>query len=145
VESDQKLHPIMNLGIQMPRVVLFFFILINIFLLTSPIAYSANIKGNHVILRTLDKVTAITKDYKVAVGDDLRYGSLTISVKNCQRTPPEEIPETYAFIQIDDLILSGEGEDGKQERIFSGWMLSSSPAASALDHSVYDVWVLACI
>jgi hypothetical protein len=65
-------------------------------------------------------------------------------VKNCQKTPPEEIPETYAFIQIDDLKLGSQREDSKQERVFSGWMLSSSPAISALDHSVYDVWVLAC-
>ena len=105
VASDQKLHQIMNLGVPMTRVVLFIFVLFNTFLLLSPFAYSANMQGNHVILRTLDKVTAITEDYRVAVGDDLRYGSLTISVKNCQRTPPEEIPETYAFIQIDDLIL----------------------------------------
>ena len=101
-------------------------------------------QGKHVILRTLDKVTAITEDYRVAVGDELRYGSLTISVKNCQKTPPEEIPETYAFIQIDDLTLDSERETDKQERVFSGWMLSSSPAISALDHSVYDVWVLDC-
>ena len=65
-------------------------------------------------------------------------------MKNCQKTPPEEIPETYAFIQIDDLILDSERETDKQERVFSGWMLSSSPAISALDHSVYDVWVLDC-
>jgi len=27
---------------------------------------------------------------------------------------------------------------------FSGWMFSSSPAVSAMDHAVYDVWVLEC-
>ena len=134
----------MNLGVPMTRVVLFIFVLFNTLLLLSPFAYSTNMQGKHVILRTLDKVTAITKDYRVAVGDELRYGSLTISVKNCQKTPPEEIPETYAFIQIDDLTLDSEREADKQERIFSGWMLSSSPAISALDHSVYDVWVLDC-
>ena len=134
----------MNLGVPMTRLVLFIFVLFNTFLLLSTFAYSANTQGKHVMLRTLDKVTAITEDYRVAVGDELRYGSLLISVKNCQKTPPEEIPETYAFIQIDDLKLGSQREDAKQERVFSGWMLSSSPAISALDHSVYDVWVLAC-
>jgi hypothetical protein len=29
--------------------------------------------------------------------------------------------------------------------VFSGWMVASSPALSALDHPRYDVWVLNCI
>jgi hypothetical protein len=28
--------------------------------------------------------------------------------------------------------------------VFSGWMLASSPALSALDNPRYDVWVLGC-
>ncbi|PZO87150.1 MAG: hypothetical protein DI626_04710, partial [Micavibrio aeruginosavorus] len=28
---------------------------------------------------------------------------------------------------------------------FSGWMFASSPALSAMDHPVYDVWVLDCL
>ena len=29
--------------------------------------------------------------------------------------------------------------------IFSGWMFASSPALSAMNHPVYDVWVIDCI
>ena len=29
-------------------------------------------------------------------------------------------------------------------RLFSGWMFASSPAVSALEHPVYDVWVTDC-
>ena len=28
--------------------------------------------------------------------------------------------------------------------LFSGWMFASSPALSALEHPVYDVWVIDC-
>lgn len=107
-------------------------------------AAAENLKGNAVILRTLDKVTATTKDYTVKIGDELKYGSLTVAVKHCEKKPPEDVPETYAFLQIDDLKLDGKGDDGKQERVFSGWMLASNPAISALDHSVYDIWVIDC-
>ena len=31
-----------------------------------------------------------------------------------------------------------------QDRLFTGWMFSSSPALSALEHPVYDVWLLEC-
>ncbi|MFT5180431.1 MAG: hypothetical protein ACI8S3_000304, partial [Alphaproteobacteria bacterium] len=29
--------------------------------------------------------------------------------------------------------------------LFSGWMFASSPALSALEHAVYDVWVVDCM
>ena len=103
-----------------------------------------NLKGTAVVLRTLDKVTATTKDYTVRVGDKLNYGSLTVNVRHCEKRPPEDIPETYAFLQIDDRKLDGKGKSGEIERVFSGWMLASKPAVSALDHGVYDVWVLDC-
>ena len=103
-----------------------------------------NLKGTAVVLRTLDKVTATTKDYTVRVGDKLNYGSLTVNVRHCEKRPPEDIPETYAFLQIDDRKLDGKGKSGEVERVFSGWMLASKPAVSALDHGVYVVWVLDC-
>ena len=33
---------------------------------------------------------------------------------------------------------------GAAHRAFSGWMFASSPAFSALEHPVYDVWVIDC-
>ena len=107
-------------------------------------AMAENLTGNAVVLRTLDKVTATTEDYTVKIGDKLTYGSLTVAVKHCEKRPPEDVPETYAFLQIDDLKLDGKGDDGQEERVFSGWMLASNPAISALDHSVYDIWVIDC-
>jgi len=109
-----------------------------------PVAPSGNLKGNAVVLRTLDKVTATTEDYTVKIGEELTYGSLTVAVKHCEKRPPEDVPETYAFLQIDDLKRNGKGDDGQEDRVFSGWMMASNPAISALDHAVYDIWVIDC-
>jgi len=103
-----------------------------------------NLKGNAVVLRTLDKVTATTKDYTVQVGDVLEYGSLSIDAVHCEKRPPEEPPETYAFLKIKNTKLDGTGANGDKETLFSGWMFASRPAVSALDHGVYDVWVIDC-
>ena len=111
-----------------------------------------NLVGTAVVLRTLDKVTATTKDYTVQIGETLDYGNLSITARHCEKKPPTEIPETYAFLQIKETQLNGEGkiveasdeEDDAQETIFSGWMFGSDPAISALDHRVYDVWVIEC-
>ena len=122
----------------------------------SPLANAAdNLVGDKVVLRALDKVTATTQDYTVAVGDTLKYGSLEIDVKHCEKKRPEYVPETYAFLQV----FEGRGKDITQTvtiandgtevptdgKIFSGWMFASSPALSALEHGVYDIWVLDCI
>ena len=112
-------------------------------LLSAP-AQADNLKGTAVVLRTLDKVTATTKDYTVKLGDELQYGSLSIDAVHCEKRPPEEPPETYAFLKIKNTKLDGKGADGERETLFSGWMFASRPAVSALDHGVYDVWVIDC-
>ena len=63
---------------------------------------------------------------------------------HCEKRPPEEPPETYAFLKIKNTKLDGKGADGEKETVFSGWMFASRPAVSALDHGVYDVWVIDC-
>ena len=92
-----------------------------------------------VILRGLDKITGRAIDVAAPSGVPVRFGSLTITARYCYTVPPEEPPETNAFLQIDD---DRPGEPPK--RVFSGWMFASTPALSALEHPVYDVWVITC-
>jgi hypothetical protein len=91
------------------------------------------------VLQGLDKVTARISTIDAPVDDRIRFGTLSIVVRDCRKTPPEEPPETSAFLEIDDI---KRGED--PVRLFSGWMFASSPALSALEHPVYDVWVVGC-
>ena len=37
-----------------------------------------------------------------------------------------------------------DGPQAEGENIFRGWMFASSPALNALEHPVYDVWVINC-
>ena len=108
-------------------------------------AHAANLNGSAVMLRALDKVTATTQDYTVEIGDTLEYGSLSIDAVHCEKRPPEELPETFAFLKIRDVKLDGTGQETEEaDAVFSGWMFASRPALSALDHGVYDIWVIGC-
>lgn len=91
------------------------------------------------VLRTLDKVTARTATVAVPVGASHRFGTLSVTVQACQQTPPEEQPEAAAFLEIVD-----SPPERMAEMVFSGWMFASSPALSALQHPIYDVWVIGC-
>lgn len=100
--------------------------------------------GDTLVLRGLDKVTAETRDFEVGVGEEARFGSLTIAAHYCRKRPPEETPEVYALVEVFDRTTDGSGVETEPERIFSGWMFASSPALNPLEHPVYDVWPLDC-
>ena len=92
-----------------------------------------------VVLGGLDKVTAHVSTFEVPVGKTVTFGALQITARACNKHPPEETPESAAFLEIDE-VRPGE----VNLRVFSGWMFASSPALSALEHPVYDVNVLDC-
>jgi hypothetical protein len=91
------------------------------------------------VLQGLDKITARISTIKVGVGETVNFGSLQITLRACDKKPPEETPESAAFLQI---VEQKQGEQPVTR--FSGWMFASSPALSAMEHPVYDLWVLDC-
>ena len=91
------------------------------------------------LLQGLDKITARVSKFDAPVDSAVRFGTLSIRVRDCEKSPPEETPESAAFLEIDEL-RPGEA----RVRLFSGWMFASSPALSALEHPVYDVNLLDC-
>jgi hypothetical protein len=91
------------------------------------------------VLQGLDKITARVSEIDASIGKTVQFGSLTITVRDCEKNPPEDRPEDAAFLQIDEI------RPGEQNlRKFSGWMFSQSPALSSLEHPVYDVILLDC-
>ena len=98
------------------------------------------IDGNKARLQALDKITARISTVEAPVGAARFYGTLEITINRCAFHPPEEPPENAAFITVRD-----RGYDGlAPKQVFSGWIFSSSPAVSALEHPVYDLTLLAC-
>lgn len=95
--------------------------------------------GELAVLQGLDKVTARISTFEAPIDVPVRFGSLEITARTCQKRPPEETPESAAFLQIRD-IKPGE----LPVAVFTGWMFASSPALNALEHPVYDVWVIDC-
>ncbi len=92
-------------------------------------------------LQGLDKSVGRTVTFEATVGSTIQYGPLFIKIHACRKAPPIEKPESAAFLQIWEVPPGAE----KSEWAFSGWMFASSPALSAMDHPVYDVWILDCL
>jgi hypothetical protein len=103
------------------------------------IAASDMISEPVAVLQGLDKITARVSEIEAPVGKTVRFGGLAITVRDCEKNPPEDKPESAAFLQIDEV---RPGEDNV--RRFSGWMFAQSPALSSLENPVYDVILLDC-
>lgn len=103
-------------------------------------SYADMIDKPEIKIQALNKSTARTVTLSGKVGQTIEYGSLFIKVQSCRKSEPLDKPENAAFLQIWEVPIGKK----KSEWAFSGWMFSSSPAVSAMDHAVYDVWVLQC-
>ena len=91
------------------------------------------------VLQGLDKITARISTFEAPVDQIVRFGTFEIIARTCHKTPPEEPPERAAFLEITEV-----RPDSPSAPIFTGWMFASSPALSAVEHPVYDVWVIDC-
>lgn len=87
-------------------------------------------------LRFLDKLTSETGDVSLSLGQSAKFGRLVVQLDSCRYPTSNPASDAEAHLTII--------EETTETALFSGWMLASSPALSALDHPRYDVWVLGC-
>jgi hypothetical protein len=88
------------------------------------------------VLRWLDKVSGETADLHMHEGLPLARGIMELTATGCRVPADDPTSDGFAHVVLRDL------RDGAT--LFSGWMVASSPALSALDHARYDVWLLGC-
>lgn len=92
-----------------------------------------------VVLRGLDKITGQAVNIEAPIGVPVQYATLTITAHWCYSTPASETPQTNAFLTIRD-----HRPDQPERQVFSGWMWASTPSLNAMQHPLYDVWVITC-
>lgn len=91
-------------------------------------------------MQAMDKITGKVSEIDVPVNGEVKFGSFSIVVRKCVTSAPEDTPENIAFVDVADTYNTQTPVN-----IFKGWMFSSSPALNAVEHPIYDVWLLKCI
>ncbi len=103
-------------------------------------AHAQPIANPIAVFAGLDKITARLTQFDVYIGETVLFGALEITPRACyNRSASETLQRTSAFIEVDQRSLNGTSQ-----RIFAGWVFSDSPALNAVDHAVYDVWLIEC-
>jgi hypothetical protein len=87
----------------------------------------------------LDKITGRITAFDVYINETVQFGALQITPRACYTRPPTETQRTSVFVEVDQVSLRGT-----VERVFTGWMFADSPALNAIDHAVYDIWLIDC-
>ena len=102
-------------------------------------AFAAPINNPVAEFTGLDKITGRTITFDVAVDETVQFGALQVTPRVCHTRPPTEPAQTTAFVEVDEITLAN-----KIQRLFTGWMFAASPGLHAIEHPVYDVWLIDC-
>ncbi|MBJ7577915.1 DUF2155 domain-containing protein [Devosia sp. MC532] len=110
-----------------------------VFAFSAP-AYAQPIANPVATFAGLDKITGRITRFDVFIDETVLFGALEMTPRACyNRSSSDTVQRTSAFLEVDQRSL-----DGSAERIFTGWMFADSPALNAVDHAVYDVWLIEC-
>lgn len=95
------------------------------------------------ILQAVDKITAETLRFEAKVGEPVRYKGLVMTVHACEGAAGDEgFTDSIAHI---DVQAQPEALARQPARVvFRGWMFASSPGLHPVEHTLYDVWLIAC-
>ena len=99
--------------------------------------------NNVAVVQALNKTTAKTSIIDLKIGEKISFGSLRIVANKCWQSPLEQKPENKILLEIFESKNESE-EKSSEKRIFYGWMFSSSPSISGLEHPIYDIIALNC-
>lgn len=110
--------------------------LLALVLMAGPLAAQEMTDAPGARLRVLDKLTGVVQDMVLSAGQSQVMGRLTVQVDACRAPADNATADANAHLTILDA--------SSPDPVFSGWMVASSPALSAMDHPRYDVWVLRC-
>jgi hypothetical protein len=102
-------------------------------------AAAQRIENSVAVFAALDKVTAKISRLEVPLNRTATFGALKLTPRICYTRAPTEPPKTTTFVEVDEVLL-----DGKEKRIFAGWMFADSPGLNAVEHPVFDVWLTDC-
>lgn len=102
------------------------------FLITPFTLWSNNIAE----IRAIDRSTGRTYKLDIPLNKQVIFSNLILNVKYCYKNPIDKEIENYAYLTVKDKLIN--------KFVFQGWMFSSSPSLSSLEHPINDIWLLNC-
>jgi len=93
-------------------------------------------------IQVLNKTTAKTSLVDLKIGQKISFVNLKVIAHKCWQAPLDQRPESKILLEIFE--KKSEGEKEIEKRIFYGWMFTSSPSISGIEHPIYDLTAISC-
>lgn len=90
-------------------------------------------------IRFLDKLTARSFTSNIKIGKHVKFEKLIVIPLKCWKSYPEEMPENKLLLKVFET-----NKNGENKQIFYGWIFSSTPSISGIEHSMYDITLEDC-
>lgn len=90
---------------------------------------------NIIIIKVLNKITGKTQTINMKINETIVFERLEIKPIICWKSYPEEEPENKLLVEI----FENNPNNTKKTKLFFGWIFSSSPSISGLEHPLYDI------
>ena len=87
-------------------------------------------------IRAIDRSTGRTFKLNIPLNKEIIFSNLILNVEYCYKNPIDKEIENYAYLTVKDKLID--------KYVFQGWMFSSSPSLSSLEHPINDIWLLNC-
>lgn len=109
----------------------------SVFMLAAPAAAQQAVsEAPGAQLRGVDRTNGEVFEIVVPTGQTAQLERIMITLRSCRYPVGNPAGDAFASLEITEAATG--------TRLFSGWMIASSPALSALDHPRYDIWVMRC-
>ncbi len=102
-------------------------------------ALADKIKNPIAIFSGLDKITGRIISFEAAIDETVEFGAFLVTPRVCYTRPITEPQNTSAFVEVDEITVSGSTKN-----LFGGWIFASSPGLHGVEHPIYDVWLIGC-
>jgi hypothetical protein len=96
------------------------------------------IVGEYVEIQVLNKINGFTYIYEIRVGSKVKVSNIEIISRSCYKSSPQSLPENMGLFEIN------ENNKDKVNKIFFGWMFTTNPSLSLMEHPIYDIKLLNC-
>lgn len=87
----------------------------------------------------LNKITANSKEILLTIDQPVYFHNAEITLKKCWKSPDQYMPNDQVLVNVNE-----KKADEDSKKIFHGWLISSQPALSSVEHPVYEIFAVEC-
>ena len=95
---------------------------------------------NKAVLLAINKVTTKHERLELHIGERIFFGNIAITAHKCNKLLNPYKPDNQIFISVFEHSINSDPEE-----VFKGWIMSSSPSLSTIEHPIYQIIAVECL